>query len=254
MACALASIGPMRTAPKGLYRYQRLVSRIGLLPQKRPIRERTPTDRMLPTQFRIRAPMPASLSAAERPGARGQAMVEFAAVLLPLLVLIVGIVQFGLIFGANVSLTNAAREAARVATIFRYNAADGNAAEGVDRCTEAVEAATAAFGLLSTSSPYFSASTPCPGGVDLNGDGLHDLWQNGDVEISFCAGGTPAGSECPTTSDASTYCTVDSGKDCLVRVRLTYNQALVVPLLDRILDSDGNGLFEIAADAAMVIN
>ena len=181
-------------------------------------------------------------------------MVEFAMVLLPLLVVVVGIIQFGLIFGANVSLTNAAREGAREATIHRYNAANGNAAEGTTRCTEAVEAATAAFGFLSSSSPNFSASTPCPGGVDLNGDGLHDLWQNGDVEVSLCAGGTPAGSECPTTSDPSTYCTVDSGKGCLVRVQVTYNQVIVVPLLDRILDGDGNGLFEIRADAAMVIN
>ncbi|HET9416918.1 MAG TPA: TadE/TadG family type IV pilus assembly protein [Candidatus Limnocylindria bacterium] len=198
--------------------------------------------------------MPDGPADAPRARDRGQAMVEFAAVLLPLLVVIVGIVQFGLIFGANVSLTNAAREGAREATIFRYNAADGNSTEGVERCTVAIDAATAAFGFLSTSSPHFSASTPCPGGVDLNGDGLHDLWQNGDVEVSFCAGGTAPGSECPNTSDSSTYCTVDSGKGCLVRVQLTYNQALVVPLLDAILDDDGNGLFEIKADAAMVIN
>jgi Flp pilus assembly protein TadG len=198
--------------------------------------------------------MPAAPDDSPRARERGQAMVEFAAVLLPLLVVIVGIVQFGLIFGANVSLTNAARESAREATIFRYNAADGNSAEGVERCTVAIEAATSAFGFLSTSSPHFSASAPCPGGVDLNGDGLHDLWQNGDVEVSFCAGGTAPGSECPNTSDSSTYCTVDSGKGCLVRVQLTYNQSLVVPLLDAILDADGNGLFEIKADAAMVIN
>ena len=181
-------------------------------------------------------------------------MVEFAAVLLPLLLIVVGIVQFGLILGANVSLTNAAREAAREATIHRYNAANGNAAEGTTRCTTAVEAATSAFGFLSTNSPSFSASVPCPGGVDLNGDGLHDLWQNGDVEVSFCAGGTAPGTECPDTSDSDTYCTVDSGKGCLVRVQLTYNQPMVVPLLDAILDGDGNGLFEIRADAAMVIN
>ena len=198
--------------------------------------------------------MPDSPVDAPRPGHRGQAMVEFAAVLLPLLVVIVGIVQFGLILGANVSLTNAAREGAREATIFRYNAADGNSSEGVERCSTAIAAATSAFGFLSTSSPHFSASRPCPGGVDLNGDGLHDLWQNGDVEVSFCAGGTAPGSECPDTSDTDTYCTVDSGKGCLVRVQLTYNQSLVVPLLDAILDGDGNGLFELRADAAMVIN
>lgn len=189
-----------------------------------------------------------------RPELRGQAMVEFAAVLLPLLVLIVGIVQFGLIFGANVSLTNAAREAAREATIHRYNPTDGNAAEGIERCTEAVKAGTAAFGFLSPSSPHWSAPTPCPGGVDLNGDGLHDLWTNGDVEISYCAGGTAPGGDCPATSDSSTFCTVDSGSGCLVRVQLKYNQSLVVPLLDAVLDNDGNGLFEISADAAMVMN
>jgi hypothetical protein len=209
---------------------------------------------MLPTTPASSASMPDSPVDGPRPAQRGQAMVEFAAVLLPLLVVIVGIVQFGLILGASVSLTNAAREGAREATIFRYNAADGNSSEGVERCSTAIEAATSAFGFLSTSSPHFSASTPCPGGVDLNGDGLHDLWQNGDVEVSFCAGGTAPGSECPDTSDADTYCTVDSGKGCLVRVQLTYNQSLVVPLLDAILDGDGNGLFELRADAAMVIN
>ena len=181
-------------------------------------------------------------------------MVEFAAVLLPLLLVVVGIIQFGLLFGASVSLTNAAREAARAATIYRYIGSDTNPAHGVNRCTDAVEAATQAFGFLSTSSPYFSASAPCPGGVDLNGDGTHDLWQNGDVEVSFCAGGTAAGSACPNTADSSTYCTTTSGKGCLVRVQVSYNQSIVVPMLDAILDGDGNGFFELSADAAMVMN
>ena len=52
---------------------------------------------------------------------RGQALVEFAAVLLPIMLVVVAIIQFGLIFGANVTLTNAAREAARAATIVRYD-------------------------------------------------------------------------------------------------------------------------------------
>jgi Flp pilus assembly protein TadG len=214
---------------------------------------------MLPFDAPAPVPTPATPVAPPRPRTereerRGQAMVEFAAVLLPLLVVIVGIVQLGLILGANVSLTNAAREGAREATIHRYVASNGNAAEGDSRCTSAVDAATAAFGFLTPSSPHFSASSPCPGGVDLNGDGLFDLWQNGDIEVSLCAGGTAPGTECPDTSESDTYCTVDSGKGCLVRVQVTYNQALVVPLLDAILDDDGNGLFEIKADAAMVIN
>lgn len=201
------------------------------------------------------APMPASPVVQPHPprGLRGQAMVEFAAVLLPLLVLIVGIIQFGLLFGANVSLTNASREAARAASIFRYIADDGTSVNGVNRCTDAVEAATDAFGFLANTAPHFSASSPCPGGVDMNGDGLHDLWQNGDVEISFCAAGTAPGDECPSVSTGN-WCGVDSGEGCLVRVQLTYNQSIVVPFLDAILDDDGNGLFELKADASMVIN
>ncbi len=78
-----------------------------------------------------RATPPALPDAAPRPAVRGQAMVEFAMVILPLLVVVVGIIQFGLIFGANVSLTNAAREGAREATIFRYNASDGQAASSM---------------------------------------------------------------------------------------------------------------------------
>jgi Flp pilus assembly protein TadG len=198
--------------------------------------------------------MPASPVADPRPRERGQAMVEFAAVLLPILFIVVGIIQFGLLFGANVSLTNAAREAARAATVYRYDETQDNAAHGVDRCTAAVNAATQAFGLLSAGSPHFSAASPCPGGVDLNADGKHDLWQNGDVAVSFCASGAAPGAACPDTSDASTYCTIDSGEGCLVRVQLAYDQAIIVPLLDGVLDDDGNGFFELNADASMVMN
>ncbi len=181
-------------------------------------------------------------------------MVEFAAVLLPLLLVVVGIIQFGLILGANVTLTNAAREGAREATIYRYDTAQSTAAHGVDRCTVAVNAATQALGFLSDSSPNFSASRPCPGGVDLNGDGKHDLWQNGDVEMSICSTGVAPGAPCPSTGNPSTFCAVDSGEGCLVRVQISYNQAIIVPLLDQILDGDGNGLFQLQADVAMVIN
>jgi Flp pilus assembly protein TadG len=201
------------------------------------------------------APMPALPGGVpRRPPERGQAMVEFAAVLLPLLFVVVAIVQFGLLFGANVSLTNAAREGARAATIYRYDSTATNKQHGVARCSDAVEATKAAFGFMSTNSPHFSASATCPNGIDLNGDNMDDLWQNGDVEVSFCAGGTAPGSACPNTADSTTYCTTTSGLGCLVRVQLSYNQAIVVPLLGPILDGDGNKLFELKADASMVMN
>ena len=65
---------------------------------------------------------------------RGQALVEFAAVLLPMLLLIVGVIQFGLLFGANVTMTNAAREAARAATIYVYDNSHTKTWNDAERC------------------------------------------------------------------------------------------------------------------------
>jgi Flp pilus assembly protein TadG len=49
------------------------------------------------------------------PRSRGQALVEFALVLVPLLLIFLGILQFAFIYGTQIGLTNAAREAARYA-------------------------------------------------------------------------------------------------------------------------------------------
>jgi hypothetical protein len=181
-------------------------------------------------------------------------MVEFAAVILPLLFIVVGIIQFGLILGANVSITNAAREGAREATIYRYLTTETHSANGVNRCTAALDAATQAFGFLSTSAPSFTAASPCPAGADLTGDGKHDRWSNGDLVVSVCAAGTDPGVACPNAADSATFCTFDSGEGCLVRVRLTYDQPIIVPLLDAVLDGDGDGLFHVTAESSMVIN
>ena len=54
-----------------------------------------------------------SIRARRRSRAEGQSLVEFALVLTPLFLIILGIVQFGFIFNAYVTMTNAAREAAR---------------------------------------------------------------------------------------------------------------------------------------------
>ena len=200
--------------------------------------------------------MPARPGAAARPpggSVRGQAMVEFAAVLLPVLLIVVGIVQFGLIFGANVTLTNAAREAARAATVARYDIETTRAANDVDRCSKAIEAAVQSFGLMSTASPNFVATRPCPSGAgsDLNGDGLHDRWVNGDVTITLCSSMATSTSPCPTTG---TYCTTTDPVGCLVQVRLTYRSDIIVPFMGDLLSTDGGGRFVQTASATMVVN
>lgn len=186
-------------------------------------------------------------------GPAGQAMVELAVTLLPVLLIVVGIIQFGLLFGANITLTNAAREAARTATVARYDIALSRSSNDLDRCTRALDAAVNAFGLMTASSPNFSSTRPCPSGsaTDLNGDGLHDRWVNGDLTMTLCSTMATATSPCPTTG---AYCTTHDPTGCLVQVRLTYRSDIVVPLIGELLSTDGSGRFVQQAVATMVMN
>src|ERR687892_2421195 len=196
-----------------------------------------------------------SLSLTRRNGPRGQAMVEFAVVLLPILLVIVGIIQFGLLLNANVTITNAAREGARAATIYVYTT-DGGATRttnDVDRCTAARTAATQAFGILTTSSPNFTGSSSCSSGTDLNADGLQDRWVNGDLTVSICAQMATSSSPCPDSTDSSSYCTQTEPEGCLVRVEITYRSDIIVPLISALLETDSNGRFIQRAVATMVI-
>src|SRR6187549_3919598 len=53
---------------------------------------------------------------------RGQSMVEFGLVLLPLFFILLGIIQFGLVFNTYVTITNATREGARSGSVYIYDA------------------------------------------------------------------------------------------------------------------------------------
>lgn len=212
----------------------------------------------MPTSRRLPRPTPAVPADRTRPAAqpvepRGQALVEFAAVLLPILLIVVAIIQFGLIFSANVTLTNATREAARSATVARFDIAASRAVNDLDRCTSALDSATRAFGTLSASTPHFVATRPCPAGSasDLNGDGLHDRWVNGDITVSLCTAMATPTSPCPT---AGTYCAADDPVGCVVQVTLTYRSDIIVPLIGALLPTDANGRFMQSVTATMVMN
>lgn len=64
---------------------------------------------------------------------KGQSVVEFAILLPILLLLLMGIIQFGIIFSAQIALTNAAREGARAASVGK------NEAEVKERVMDAIE-------------------------------------------------------------------------------------------------------------------
>lgn len=50
-------------------------------------------------------------------GEEGQSLVEFALVLLPLLLLLLGIIEFGWLFNGKITITSSAREGARVVAV-----------------------------------------------------------------------------------------------------------------------------------------
>ena len=64
---------------------------------------------------------------------RGQSLVEFALVLMPLFIILLGIIQFGFVFNSYVTITNATREGARTGTIYMYDPALSKAQNDVAR-------------------------------------------------------------------------------------------------------------------------
>jgi Flp pilus assembly protein TadG len=180
-------------------------------------------------------------------------MVEFAFVLLPVLLLIVGIVQFGLLFGANVTLKNAVREGARAGTIYVYDHSLSSPAKfrnDAARCGAVVTAATQAFGMLGTTSPHFNA--PLTSGKCTQPTG--DVGVNGDVTVSYCDHVTTPDAPCPDTTDAGTTCVQDTREGCLMRVSMTYRSDVVVPLIGPLIGTDANGRFVQSVTVTMVVN
>lgn len=163
-------------------------------------------------------------------------MVEFAAVLLPILLIVVGIMQFGLLFNAEVTLTNAAREGAREGTIYVHAPGSDQATNDAARCTAVRRATTAAFGLLSTSAPHFTGADPCTSAHRVDAS----TWVNGDLRITYSQ---PAGT---VTNDAR--------RGYRITVRVGYRSDIIVPLIGPILPTDGNGRFVHGAEVTMVIN
>ena len=181
---------------------------------------------------------------------RGQALVEFAFVLAPILLILVAIIQFGFLFGANVTLTNAAHEGARAGTIYVYDQTHTKAWNDAARCGTIAQAATQAFGMLTPSTPNFTVSlsgNACPTPV---GDTLTD----GDLKVSYCASVSQPDGPCPDAGNSATTCAPDTRQGCLVQVQVVYHSDIIVPLVSSFLSTDGQGRFAQRVIATMVVN
>lgn len=87
---------------------------------------------------------------------RGQSLVEFTIVLTPLTLLLMGIVQLGLVFNAYITLSNATREAARVASVYVYDRTLTKAQNDAARLTQMRNTLTQSMGLLKKTSPQLN--------------------------------------------------------------------------------------------------
>src|SRR5579859_198230 len=209
-----------------------------------------PTPTRLRTRWAGQAIPRRTPAAVDGSAPRGQALVEFVAVLLPLLLIVVGIVQFGLLFGANVTLTNAAREGARAGTIYVYDNNHDKTWNDSHRCQAILTAATQSFGLLATGSPHFSAATS--GGACSTTS--TDVQVDGDLTIAYCASMATPSSPCPDPLDTTTTCVPDTRQGCLMQVSLTYRSDIIVPIIGQLLSRDASGRFVQLVTATMVVN
>jgi Flp pilus assembly protein TadG len=163
---------------------------------------------------------------------RGQSLVEFALVLMPLFFIILGIIQFGFIFNSYVTMTNAAREGARSGTIYIYDQNLSKSQNDTARNNAIKTALIASMNLLSKTSPQFTT------GSTWTTSGL--TFTNGDLVITYTI---PTG---VTDSDPR------SGEQ--ITVQANYHQDLIVPLIANLLPRDANGRLGLAGAVTMVIN
>lgn len=168
--------------------------------------------------------------------ARGQSLVEFALVLTPLMLLLLGIVQFGFIFNSYVTLANASREAARSGTIYVY---DRNLAKSVNDTArnDAIKTSmlTSMNGLVKTA-PQFATS----GTWTSSTSGTTTTYTNGDLVITYTL---PSG-----VTDS------DTRQGWEITVRANYHQDLLIPFISALLPRDGGGRLVLTGQVTMVVN
>jgi len=164
--------------------------------------------------------------------ASGQSLVEFALVLTPLMLVLLGIIQFGFIFNSYVTMTNAAREGARTGTIYVYDRSLSKDQNDLLRNNSIKTAVLASMNLLGKTSPQFSTS----GTWTQSGT----TYTNGDLTITYAV---PSG-----VSDT------DPRTGEQVTVSAVYHQDLVVPLIANLLPRDAGGRLRLTSEVTMVVN
>jgi Flp pilus assembly protein TadG len=177
-----------------------------------------------------------------RASTRGQSLVEFSLVLMPLFLIMLGIIQFGFIFNAYISMTNSTRDAARLGTVHGYNHACSRDTNDLLRNEHIRLALISAMNPLSATSPRFTTTAATGHDCTIAGGWtkVGSTFTNGDLEISYVV---PDGTM--DTEDRT-------GQQ--VTVRATYHEDLLIPLIAELLPRDAGGRLRVSGIVTMVID
>ena len=200
--------------------------------------------------------MPKKLAALVRDD-DGQNIVEFALLLPVLLYILMGIIQFGFIFAAYLTINNAVREGARWGTIYIYDNNQTAAQNDDNRNNGIVDRMIASRGILAI------------GNRGTNGANFNT--QNYSLDVSKCPPTTPSatagwwyGSAASIYKDVTICYSVPTGvtpsdarRGEYMDVEVWYHQQVFIPLLDQFLPNDpakGAQWIRIPARITVVIN
>jgi Flp pilus assembly protein TadG len=151
---------------------------------------------------------------------------------MPLFLILLGIIQFGFIFNTYVTMTNAARDAARLGTIYVYDRTLTKSQNDLARNNSIKVQVLASMNGLSQTAPRFTTgSTWTQSGA---------TYTNGDLSIVYDIPSDVTDSD-PRTGERIT-------------VTATYHQDLIIPLIAMLLPKDANGRMGLGGTVTMMIN
>ncbi len=150
----------------------------------------------------------------------------------PLMLILLGLIQFGFIFNGYITMTNSIREAARIGSIYVYDRSLSKAQNDTARNNAVRTALLASFNTLTTTAPNFTSSTT------WSQSSL--TWTTGDLSMAYVI---PTGI---TDNDAR--------QGQRFTVRATYHLSLFIPFISGLLAKDAGGRLPITTESTMVVN
>ena len=168
----------------------------------------------------------------------GQNLVEFALLLPVLMYILMGIMQFGLIFAVYLTLNNAVREGARWASIYVYDNNSSQAVNDAARNDGLLDRLVDAKGILAmnrtSNTTNFSAGTTWTSGTAATGAGAACLVPTGTtLEKWYDNGDTLVCYDYTTTDGTNT-----TRKGYFMYVETYYHLQVFMPLLQPFLPDD----------------